>query len=269
LVPPGTSFTGDAEVSLMDVIYERCAGLDIGKNEVTACVRTPGESGRRRQEIRTYPTFTSHLKALADWLTHEQVTQVVMEATGQYWKPVWYVLEERGFELMLVNARHVKQVPGRKTDVADAAWLAELLEHGLLRGGFVPPAAIRELRDLTRYRKRLVQAHTSESQRIEKTLEDAGIRLGSVASHVLGVSGRAMLRALIAGELDPQVLAALARGKLRAKTPQLREALEGRFTAHHALLVRVALEHLDHLERSIAELDAEVYRLMGPFFEGA
>src|SRR3990172_8681763 len=156
----------------MDVMYERCAGLDIGKNEVPACVRTPGESGKPRQEIRTYPTFTTHLKALADWLTHEQVSQVVMEATGQYWKPVWYVLEERGFELMLVNARHVKILPGRKTDVADAAWLAELLQHGLLRGGFVPPAAIRELRDLTRYRKRLVQTHTSESQRIEKILED-------------------------------------------------------------------------------------------------
>jgi transposase len=249
----------------MDVIYERCAGLDIGKNEVAACVRTPGETGRRRQEIRTYPTFTGQLKALADWLTHEQVSQVVMEATGQYWKPVWYVLEERGFELMLVNARHVKILPGRKTDVADAAWLAELLEHGLLRGGFVPPAAIRELRDLTRYRKRLVQAHTSEAQRIEKTLEDAGIRLGSVASHILGVSGRAMLRALVAGESDPQVLAALARGRLRAKTPQLREALEGRFTAHHALLVRLALEHLEQLERSVTELDAEVDRLMGPF----
>ena len=133
----------------MDVIYERCAGLDIGKDEVTACVRTPGESGRRRQEIRTYRTFTTHLQALADWLTHEQVTQVVMEATGQYWRPVSYVLEERGFELMLVNARHVKILPGRKTDVADAAWLAELLEHGLLRGGFVPPAAIRGLGDLT------------------------------------------------------------------------------------------------------------------------
>lgn len=173
----------------MDVIYERCAGLDIGKDEVAACVRTPGASGRRRQEIRTYPTFTTHLQALADWLTAEQVTGVVMEATGQYWKAVWYVLEERGFELMLVNARHVKILPGRKTDVADAAWLAELLEHGLLRGGFVPPAAIRELRDLTGYRKRLIQAHTAESQRIEKTLEDAGIRLGSVASHVLAILG--------------------------------------------------------------------------------
>jgi transposase len=202
---------------------------------------------------------------LADWLTHEQVTQVVMEATGQYWKPVWYVLEERGFELMLVNARHVKILPGRKTDVADAAWLCELLEHGLLRGGFVPPTAIRELRDLTRYRKRLVQAHASESQRIEKTLEDAGIRLGTVASHILGVSGRAMLRALIGGEVDPLVLASLARGRLRAKTPQLREALEGRFTTHHGVLVRLALEHVEQLERSIAELDAEVDRLMSPF----
>jgi transposase len=183
--------------------------LDVAKQQVVACVRTPGTGGRRL-EIRTFPRFNAELERLADWLAAEQVTQVVMEATGQYWKPIWYVLEERGFELVLVNACHVKILPGRKTDVADAAWLAELLEHGLLRGSFGPPPAIRELRDLTRYRKRLVQAHTAEIQRVHKTLEDAGIKLDSVASDVLGVSGRAMLTALVGGERDPKVLADLA-----------------------------------------------------------
>jgi transposase len=252
-------------VSTVEVIYQRCAGLDIGKDEVVACVRVPDGARGRRQELRTFKTFSSGLEALADWLTEHGVTQVVMEATGQYWKPCWYVLEECGLELLLVNARHVKILPGRKTDVADAAWLAELLEHGLLRGSFVPPAPIRELRDLTRYRKRLVQAHTAECQRIHKTLEDASIRLGSVAADVLGVSGRAMLRALLAGERDPKVLAGLARGRLRSKLPELRQALRGRFSAHHALLLRLALEHVEQLERSIAELDTEVDRVIAPF----
>jgi transposase len=168
-------------------------------------------------------------------------------------------------ELLLVNARHVKLLPGRKTDVGDAAWLCELLEHGLLRGSFVPPPAIRQLRDLTRDRKRLIQTHTAECQRIHKTLEDASIRLGSVAADVLGVSGRAMLRALLAGERDPKVLAGLARGRLRSKLPELRQALRGRFSAHHALLLRLALEHVEPLERSIAELDTEVDRVIAPF----
>jgi len=249
----------------MDTLYERCAGLDIGKDEVMACIGVPDDAGGRRREVRTFGTFTGQLEALADWLAGEGVTAVVMEATGQYWKPVWYALEERGFELLLVNARHVKILPGRKTDVKDAEWLAELFEHGLLRGSFVPPAAIRELRDLTRYRKRLIQTHTSEAQRIAKTLEDAGIRLGSVASDILGLSGRAMLVALIAGERDPDVLAELARGRLRSKRADLREALRGRFTAHHALLVRLALEHVEQLERSIETLDAEVDRVIAPF----
>jgi transposase len=203
----------------VELLHPRCAGLDVAKDELVACVRVPDGRGGRRQELRTFQTFTSGLEALAAWLAAEGVTQVVMEATGQYWKPVWYVLEEQGFELVLVNARHVKILPGRKTDVCDAAWLAELLEHGLLRGSFVPPALIRELRDLTRYRKRLIQAHASEGQRIQKTLEDAGIKLDSVATDVLGVSGRAMLVALVAGERDPQVLAELAKGRLRNKHP--------------------------------------------------
>jgi transposase len=228
---------------------ERAAALDVGKDEVVACIRVPDPAGagrgrgRRRQEVRTYPSFTSSLEALADWLQAEGITQVVMEATGQYWKPCWYVLEERGLELLLVNARHVKILPGRKTDVGDAAWLAELLECGLLRGSFVPPPAIRQLRDLVRYRKRLIQAHSAEIQRVQKTLEDAGIKLDSVAADILGVSGRAMLRALVAGERDPSVLAELARGRLRAKLPQLRQALRGRFGDHHGLLVGLALAH--------------------------
>ena len=250
----------------MDVIVERCAGLDVGKDEVVACVRTPRPSGKGRQaDLRVFPTFTSSLEALADWLAGSGVTEVVMEATGPYWKPIWYVLEDRGFELKLVNAKHVKMVPGRKTDMADAAWLAELLEHGLLRGSFVPPPAIRELRDLTRYRKRLIQTHTAEQQRVQKTLEDAGIKLDSVASDVFGVSGRQMLAALIAGERDPEVLANLAKGTLRNKIPMLREALRGRFGDHHATILKITMDHVTHLEEAIASLDTEVDRVMTPF----
>ena len=199
---------------------------------------------------------------MADWFTAEGVTEIAMEATGSCWKPVWYVLEERAFAVKLVNAHHVKILPGRKSDVLDAEWLAELLEHGLLRGSFVPPPAIRQLRDLTRYRKRLIQAHTSECQRIQKTLEDAGIKLDSVASDVLGVSGRAMLAALVAGERDPDVLAELAKGRLRRKIPALRQALRGRFTDHHALLIGLCLDHTAHLEAAIARLDERVDTLL-------
>lgn len=250
----------------MDLIIERCAGLDVGKDEVVACVRTPSASGKtRRVELRTFATFTSGLEELAEWLVANGVTEVVMEATGQYWKPIWYVLEELPFELKLVNAKHVKMVPGRKTDLADAAWLAELLEHGLLRSSFVPPAEIRELRDLTRYRKRLIQTRTAECQRVQKVLEDAGIKLDSVASDVLGVSGRAMLHALIDGERDPERLADLAKGTMRKKIPLLREALRGRFREHHATMLRIILGHVEQLEASIALLDDEIDRLMVPF----
>jgi transposase len=198
---------------------------------------------------------------MADWFAAEGVSEVVMEATGSYWKPVWYVLEDRGFELMLVNVRHVKILPGRKTDVLDAEWLAELLEHGLLRGSFVPPATIRELRDLTRYRKRLIQAHTSEAQRIEKNLEDAGIKLDVVASDILGVSGRLMLKALVAGERDVEVLADLAKARLRSKLPELQKALRGRFREHHALMIGMALEHVEYLEAAIDRLDKRIDEL--------
>jgi transposase len=245
----------------MDIVVERCAGVDVGKAEVTACVRTPGEGGERRKQTRTFGTFHDELEAMADWFAGEGVTEVVMEATGSYWKPVWYVLEDRSFELKLVNARHVRFLPGRKSDVLDAEWLAELLEHGLLRGSFVPPAAIRELRDLTRYRKRLIQTHTAECQRIEKTLEDAGIKLDVVASDILGVSGRLMLKALVAGERDPDVLAEFAKGKLRAKLPELRQALRGRFGEHHALLIGMSLGHVEYLEAATAKLDAQVDKL--------
>jgi transposase len=250
----------------MDVIVERCAGLDVGKDEVVGCVRTPAASGRGRSaELRTFLTFTSGLEELADWLSANGVTEVVMEATGQYWKPIWYLLEDRQFDLRLVNAKHVKMVPGRKTDLADAAWLAQLLEHGLLAGSFVPPAPIRELRDLTRYRKRLIQTHTAECQRVQKVLEDAGIKLDSVASDVLGVSGRAMLAALIAGERDPDTLAELAKGKLRKKIPMLRHALRGRFNDRHAVMLGVIVEHIDYLDRAIAALDLEIDRVIAPF----
>src|SRR3954453_14923278 len=248
---------------LVDVLIERCAGIDIGKDEVVACVRTPAPSGRGRQKrTRTFASFTGSLEAMADWFTAEGVTEIAMGATGSYWKPVWYVLEERPVELKLVNAQHVKILPGRKSDVLDAEWLAELLEHGLLRGSFVPPPVIRELRDLTRYRKRLIQACTAETQRIQKTLEDAGIKLGSVAAEVLGVSGRAMLAALVAGERDPDVLAQLAKGLLRKKLPELRQALRGRFGDHHALLIRLCLDHLTHLEGAIGQLDERIDNLL-------
>ena len=243
----------------MDVLLERCAGIDVGKDEVVACVRTPGPGGRgRRKDTRTFRSFTGDLEAMADWFASEGVTEVAMEATGSYWKPVWYVLEDRDVELKLVNAHHLKILPGRKSDILDAEWIAELLEHGLLRGSFVPPRVIRELRDLTRYRKRLVQTHTQETQRVQKTLEDAGIKLDSVASQVMGVSGRAMLQALIAGERRPEVLAELARGRLRNKIPDLQRALRGRFGAHHALLVGMSLDHIGHLEATMARLDAEI-----------
>lgn len=250
----------------MDVVLERCAGIDIGKDEVVACVRTPGAGRRgRHKDTRSFRSFVGDLEAMADWFTAAGVTEVAMEATGSYWKPVWDVLEERAFEVKLVNAHHLKILPGRKSDVLDAEWIAELLEHGLLRGSFVPPRVIRELRDLTRYRKRLVQTHTQECQRIQKTLEDAGIKLDSVASHVMGVSGRAMLRALIAGERDPETLAELAKGKLRKKIPELRRALQGRFGSHHALLIGMSLDHIAHLEAAITRLDDQIDTLFATY----
>jgi transposase len=254
----------------MDVVVDRCAGLDVHKDTVMAAVRVPGEGSERREVVRQFPTFTDGLVALRDWLRSEGVSQVAMEATGVYWKPVWYVLEElAGVELLLVNARHSKNLPGRKTDVADAMWLAQLLECGLLRGSFVPPRDVAQLRDLTRYRTKLVGERVRETQRIQKLLEDAGIKLDSVASDVLGTSCREMLEALIAGERDPRVLAEKARTNLRRKIPDLRRALVGRFDHHHALLLRMHLDHVDQLMAMEQRLDQEVDRLMAPFAEEA
>lgn len=252
----------------MDVLVSRCAGLDVHKAQVTACVRVPDGAGARRSEVRRFDTMMSGLEALAEWLRSERVEVVVMESTGSFWKPVWAMLEDdSGFELMLVNARHVKQVPGRKTDVNDATWLAQLCETGLLAGSFVPPPVIRQLRDLTRYQKRLIQDRGRESNRVEKVLEDAVIKLGVVASHVLGVSGRAMIEALIRGERDPETLADLAKGRLRAKIEELIKALDGRFNQHHALILRMHLDHIDYLDEKIDQLDQQIDEVMVPFAE--
>jgi transposase len=254
----------------MELLVARCAGMDVHKDTVMVAVRTPGEGGLRREQVREFRTFTDDLVTLRDWLRCEGVTQVAMEATGVYWKPVWHVLEDTpGVELLLVNARHVKNLPGRKTDVADACWLAQLLECGLLRGSFVPPKAIARLRDLTRYRTKIVQERVREIQRIQKVLEDAGIKLDSVATDVMGASARDMLEALIAGERDPKKLAERARTQLRAKIPDLHRAMLGRFDDHHALLLRMHLDHVDHLTAMEHRLDEEVDRLMVPFAEAA
>ncbi|HEU0250773.1 MAG TPA: IS110 family transposase [Solirubrobacteraceae bacterium] len=209
----------------MDVVVERPAALDVHKDSVTACVRVPGERGRREEQIAQFSTTVQGLLGLHDWLAAYGVTQVAMEATGVYWKAPWAILEE-DFELILVNARHVKQVPGRKTDVSDAAWLCQLAEAGLLRASLVPPKPVRDLRDLTRYRKAQIRDRQREANRLHKVMQDTGIKLDSVASDLLGKSGRAMLDALVAGTTDPEILADLARGQLRKKLPALREALE-------------------------------------------
>lgn len=253
----------------MDVIVDRCAALDVHKRTVMAAVRTPGPKGRQ-QQVKEFSTFTVELEKLRDWLSAEGVTQVAMEATGVYWRPVWHVLEAMvGVELLLVNPRHVKNLPGRKTDVGDAAWLAQLLECGLLRGSFVPPREIARLRDLTRYRTKLTQERVRETQRIQKLLEDAGIKLDSVATDVLGKACRNMLEALIAGERDPEVLAQMALTRMRPKIPELRKAMVGHFEDHHALLARMHLDHVDQLSAIIERLDTEVDRLMAPFAEAA
>src|SRR3954453_12156314 len=230
----------------MDVVVERAAGLDVHKASVTACVRVP-VCGARDEQLAEFSTTVQGLLALRDWLAAHRVTQVAMEATGVYWKPVWAILED-DFELLLVNALHVKQFPGRKTDVSDAAWLCRLAEAGLLKASLVPPKPIRDLRDLTRYRKAQIRDRQREANRLHKVMQDTGIKLDSVASDLLGKSGRAMLDALVAGTTDPEVLANLARGQLRRKLPALQEALEGRFSAKHALIVGQILAHIDFLD---------------------
>ena len=248
----------------MERVFERCAGLDVHQATVAACVRVPGQGRSVQQLVETFGTTTEQLLTLRDWLAAHEVSHVAMESTGVYWKPVYYVLES-SFTLLLVNATHIKKVPGRKTDVSDCAWIAQLLEHGLLRASFVPPPPIRELRDLTRYRKSLVQERSRAANRLHKVLEDANIKLSSVATDVLGVSGRAMLNALVAGTTDPAVLADLARGQLRKKLPALREALTGRFRAHHAFLLAQMLAHLEYLEEAIIELNRRLEEQLRPF----
>jgi transposase len=252
----------------MEIVVDRVAGLDVHKDTVMACVRTPGGRGRA-QEVQEFSTFTRQLERLRDWLVEQNVTLVVMEATGVYWKPVWHVLTEMGpgVELMLVNARHVKNLPGRKTDVSDSAWLAQLVECGLLRGSFIPPAVIAELRDLTRYRKKLIEDRVRETQRLQKILEDAGIKLDSVATDVLGIGPRRMIEALIGGERDPEVLADMALTRMRSKIGDLREALVGRFGPHHARMASLHLDHIDYLARQIDRLDADIDKVITPFVE--
>jgi transposase len=252
----------------MDIVHPHCAGLDVHKDTVVACARHHPAGGRVRLEVRTFATHTAGLLQLADWLAAQGVTHAAMESTGVYWKPVFHVLEGR-CEVLLVNAQHLKNVPGRKTDRLDAAWIARLLQHGLLRPSFVPPPPIRELRDLTRQRAQLVGEKARVSNRIQKVLEDANVKLASVASEVLGASGRAMLRALIGGEDDPGKLAELARGRLRDKLPQLRLALAGRVTEHHRFLLGLLLDQVGQLEGLIARLEARVTEVLGPFEEKA
>jgi transposase len=251
----------------MEIVFSRVAAIDVHKKQVTVAVRVPGDQpGQRHQQIRRFATFYARLREMTAWLVEQRVTQVAMEATGVYWKPVFHALAEaEGLEVLLVNAQHVKNVPGRKTDAKDAEWLAELLEVGLLRGSFIPPAEIAAIRELTRYRKKLIEERTREIQRMSKVLEDGGIKVDSVASKTLGASSRAMIEALIAGERDPVVLAELARGVLRSKIPDLTLALAGRFGQHHALLARLHLDHLDQLATLIARLDAEIEHLTVPF----
>jgi transposase len=249
----------------METIVERPAALDVHKAQVTACARVPGPDGERVQEIAEFPTTVRGLLALRDWLAERRVTQVAMEATGVFWKPVWYVLED-DFACLLVNARHVKRVPGRKTDVSDAEWLCRLLEAGLLGASFVPPKPIRQLRNLTRYRKTQIQERQREVNRLHKALEDAGIKLDCVASDILGKSGRDMLDALVAGTTDPEVLADLARRQMRKKIPLLQEALEGHFDAHHRLWIGSILRHIDFLDEQIEQLSAAIEEQIRPFW---
>jgi len=250
----------------MEVVHVRCAGLDVSKKDAKVCVRVAG-SGRRKtiETVTTWGSTTSQILALREHLITEQVTSAVMEATGDYWKPFYYLLEDAGFEVLLVNARHVKNLPGRKTDVADATWLAQLGAHGLVRGSFVPPEPIRQLRDLTRTRTAITRERGREIQRLEKLLEDAGIKLSSVASDIAGVSGRAMLEALIAGERDSAALADLARRRPRSKIPALTEALNGRFTDHHAFLAKMHLDLIDQHSVAIEQLTERIEVVIEPF----
>jgi transposase len=247
----------------MDVVYRQCAGLDVHKKTVVAC-RIVSTLDKRRIEVRTFGTMVADLLELADWLRAVAVTHVAMESTGVFWRPVFNILESE-FEVLLVNAKHIKFVPGRKTDVRAAQWIAELLEHGLLKASFIPPTPQRELRELVRYRTHLIEERTREVNRVQGVLETANLKLSSVATDVLGVSGREMLAAIIAGQEDPSVLAQLAKGRLRAKIAELERALHGRVTDSHRLLLRLHLEHIDELNAKLVALEREIADSMPPF----
>jgi len=250
----------------MQVVHERCAGLDVHKKTVVACRIVPGENGTWQVDIRTFKTMTGDLLALADWLRGARVTHVAMESTGVYWKPVFNILEG-DFEVLLVNAKHIKFVPGRKTDVKDAQWIAELLQHGLLKASFIPPVPQRELRALTRYRTQLVAERSREINRVHAVLEDANIKLSSVATDIMGVSGREMLAAIIAGKDDPAALAQLAKARMRHKIAELARALTGHVTDTHRLLLSMHLEHIDDLNAKLTRLEEEIDRQVIPFDE--
>jgi transposase len=248
----------------MEVLYPHCAGLDVHKDTVVACVRHMC-SGTVKTQVRTFATTTQQLMALSDWLSAEGAAQIAMEATGVYWKPVWHILSDGEFQLLLANAAQVKNVPGRKTDVNDACWLAELMAHGLIRPSFVPDQPTQQMRDLLRTRKQLVRERASHTQRIQKTLEDANIKLDSVVTDILGLSGRRMIEALIAGQTMPQALAALAHRQLRASSEELEAALRGRVTSHHRFLLQLHLDQIDALDAAIARIDREVSANDEPF----
>jgi transposase len=248
----------------MEVVHERCCGLDIHKKVLVACVIVPGSDGKPKKEIRTFGSMTRDIEEMSQWLANNGITHVAMESTGVYWKPIYNLLEGK-FALLLVNAQHIKAVPGRKTDVKDSEWLADLLRHGLLRGSFVPDKQQRELRDLTRYRTKLIGERGDEVNRLQKTLEGANIKLSSVATNILGKSGREMLEALVGGRAEPAVLAELAKGRMRDKIPQLEKALEGCFDRHHRFMVAQQLAHIDSLDEIIEKLSQEVEERLRPF----
>jgi len=252
----------------MDLIHDCCVGLDVHKKTVVACVRRVGPDGAVEREVVSFGTMTAELLALADWLEARGVRHVAMESTGVYWKPVFHLLEGR-FEVLLVNAHRLKQVPGRKTDVKDAEWIAQLLQYGLLAPSFIPPPPIRELRELTRQRTQLVRDRTAVANRLQKVLEDANIKLAGVASDVLGVSGRDMIRAMVGGQDDPAELAELARKRLREKIPQLRQALHGRVTEHHRFLLGTLLDQVEVLEGLIGRFDERIEAALAPLAEEA
>lgn len=250
----------------MQTINWRCCGLDVHKKTICACIRVTSPDGSVGDEVRTFSTMTRGILALRDWLTEQQVGVLAMESTGVYWKPIWNLLEDQ-FEMLLVNAHHIKHVPGRKTDVQDCQWIAQLLACGLLAPSFVPPRPQRQMRELTRHRATLVQEKSRLANRIQKVLEDANIKLASVATDVLGVSGRAMLKSMIDGQSDAATLAEMARKRLRGKIPQLKEALQGHVDDHHRFLLGQILAQVEFIENQIAQVEARIEALMGPFEE--